>query len=53
MVYHVFLGFKHGELVTVILSKEAEKEDAIDCNYFICEPQEAKKQIEQWLKEIS
>ena len=48
---HVFFGFKNRRLVTVVHSLYAETEDAIDCDYYITDPQDAEKQIAEWKKE--
>ena len=48
---HVFFGFRHGKLETVILSVDDNVESAIDCNYYIPDPQEAEKQIKKWIEE--
>jgi len=48
---HIYFGFRHGELTTVILSTIDNVDDAIDCNYYIDKPRDAKKQVEKWLKE--
>lgn len=48
---HVSFGFKDGKLVTVILSKNKDRESAIDCDYYIENPQDAEKQIEKWRRE--
>ena len=45
---NVFFGFKDQKLVTVIYSLEKVDEDAIDCDYYISEPQDAEKQISDW-----
>jgi hypothetical protein len=49
---HVYLGFKNGKLQTVVISRNADRETAIDCDYYIDEPQDAKKQIETWLSQL-
>jgi len=36
-------------LTTVIISNSDYVEDAIDCDYFIDQPQEPKKQVKAWL----
>ncbi|GAG90303.1 unnamed protein product [marine sediment metagenome] len=43
-----FFGFRHGKLVTVVMSIMDEVEDAIDCNYYITNPEDAEKQIADW-----
>lgn len=50
MVKYVYLGFRNGKLQTVILSNsQLSVEDAMDCDYWVDKPQEAKKQVETWL----
>jgi len=50
MVKYVYLGFRDGKILTVILSNsELSVEDAMDCDYWIHKPQEARKQVETWL----
>lgn len=49
-MYRVFLGFKHGQLITIILSRLEEVEDAIDCTYYIPASQQMKQQIQQWIQ---
>ena len=49
---HVYLGFKNAKLETIVISRNADRESAIDCDYYIDEPQDAKKQIELWLSEL-
>ena len=51
MKIHTYLGFRHGELATVVQSIMATSEAAIDCNYFIDDPQESEKQIAAWKKQ--
>jgi len=53
MAVHVYFGFKNGRLETVILSRNSDRETAIDCDYYIDEPQDAEKQIEEWKKQSS
>ncbi|MEJ2271163.1 MAG: hypothetical protein P8X91_01470 [Candidatus Bathyarchaeota archaeon] len=48
-----YLGFKNGKLVSILQSVNAEVIKALDCNYYITEPQEVEKQIEKWKKENS
>ena len=45
-----YFGFRHGKLVTIIQSTMDNVEDALDCNYYIDDPQEPEKQIEEWKK---
>lgn len=47
-----FFGFKDGKLVSVLQSVNGDVSTAVDCTYFISEPQKADKQIEKWKKEI-
>jgi len=46
-----YFGFKHVKLVTVLQSVNGDVKKAVDCTYYITEPQEAEKQIEKWKKE--
>jgi len=46
-----YFGFKNGKLVSVLQSVDGDVKKAVDCNYYIKEPQEADKQIEKWKKE--
>lgn len=48
---HVFLGFKKGKLITIILSTENEVENATDVNYYIADPQNVEEQINKWKQE--
>lgn len=50
---HVFLGFRNGELVTVIYSVVDEVENAIDMDYYIADPQDAEKQIAEWKQQCT
>jgi hypothetical protein len=50
---HTYFGFKNGKLVSVLQSVNDDAKKAIDCTYYITEPQEVKKQIEKWKKEKS
>jgi len=47
---YIYFGFRHGKLTTVIISTMDNEKDAIDCNYYIANPQDAEKQIEEWKK---
>lgn len=49
---HYSLGFRHGELVTVVISEISEVENAIDVDYYVEDPQEPEKQLEEWLKKV-
>ena len=48
-----YFGFKEGKLVSVLQSLNEDIKIAVDCSYFITEPQEGEKQIEKWKKENS
>jgi hypothetical protein len=50
---HTYFGFKNGKLVSVLQSVNDDAKNAIDCTYYITEPQEVEKQIEKWKKEKS
>ena len=50
MKIHTYIGFRHGKLTTVMFSIMDTHKDAIDCNYFVDDPQYAKKQIAEWKK---
>lgn len=50
---HTYFGFKNGKLISVLQSVNADAKNAIDCTYYIAEPQEVEKQIEKWKKEKS
>ena len=50
---HTYFGFKNGKLVSVLQSVNGDAKKAIDCTYYITEPQEVEKQIEKWKKEKS
>jgi hypothetical protein len=50
---HTYFGFKNGELVSVLHSVNSDVKKAIDCTYYITEPQEVEKQIKRWRKENS
>ena len=45
-----FFGFRDGKLATIVVSMTDNYKEAIDCEYIIDTPQNAKKQIAQWLK---
>ena len=51
MKLYTYFGYRHGELTTVILSTMDDVKDAIDCNYYVNNPQDAEKQITEWKKE--
>ena len=45
---YTYFGFKNGELISVLQSRVDDVEEAIDCDYYISEPQEAETQIISW-----
>ena len=45
-----FFGFKNGQLATVVISKMDNYEDAVNCDYYVNNPRNAKKQIQEWIK---
>jgi hypothetical protein len=47
-----YFGFKDGKLVTILQSVNSDLTKAVDCTYFISEPQGADKQIKKWKEEI-
>jgi len=51
MKLYTYFGYRHGKLTTVVTSIMDDGEDAINCNYYIAEPRDAEKQIEEWKKE--
>ena len=50
---HTYLGFKDGKLVSVLQSVDEDVKKAVDCTYYITEPQDVEKQIEKWKEETS
>jgi hypothetical protein len=50
---HTYFGFENGKLVSVLQSVSDDAKKALDCTYYIAEPQEVEKQIEKWKKEKS
>jgi len=48
-----YFGFKNGKMVSVLHSVNGDLKKAIDCNYYITEPQEVEKQIDKWTKDNS
>jgi len=46
-----YFGFKKGKLVSILLSIDRDVKKAVDCTYYITEPQEAETQIQKWKKE--
>jgi hypothetical protein len=47
----VFFGFKNGKLTSIVQSIEPDVKSAVDCHYFVADPQEAEKQIKTWEKQ--
>lgn len=50
---HTYFGFKNGKLVSVLQSINGDAKKALDCTYYVAEPQDVEKQIEKWKKEKS
>ena len=50
---HTYFGFKNGKLVSVLQTVNGDAKKALECTYFITEPQELEKQIEKWKREKS
>ena len=48
---YTYFGFKNGNLVSVVQSVNEDLKKAVDCAYYITEPQQLEKQIEKWKKE--
>ncbi len=46
-----YFGFKNGKLVSVLQSVDKNVKKAVDCSYYIAEPQEVETQIQKWKKE--
>ena len=51
MKIYTYFGYRHGKLTTVMHSTMDNAEDAIACNRYVDDPQEAEKQIAEWKKE--
>jgi len=47
---NTYFGFKNGKLVSVLQSVNGDVKKAIDCTYYILNPQEVEKQIQNWKK---
>ena len=45
---YTYFGFKNGKLVSVLQSVDNDVKKAVNCTYYITEPQEGKRQIEDW-----
>jgi hypothetical protein len=50
---YTYFGFKNGNLVSVVQSVNENPKQALDCSYFIAEPQQVEEQIEIWKKKKS
>ena len=50
---HTYFGFKNGKLVSILQTVNENVKKAVDCNYYIIEPQEVEKQIGKWKKDNS
>lgn len=48
---NTYFGFKNGKLVSVLQSVNCSAKKAMDCTYYIAQPQEFEKQIKKWKKE--
>ena len=48
---YTYFGFKNGNLVSVVQSVNEDLKKAVDCAYYITEPQQLEKQIENWKKD--
>jgi hypothetical protein len=45
-----YFGFKNGKLVSVLQSVNDDVKEAVECSYYISNPQGAEKQIQKWKK---
>ena len=45
-----YFGFKNGKLVSILQSVNSDVQKAVDCTYYIAEPQEVEAQIQKWKK---
>ncbi len=50
---HTYLGFKKGKLVSVLQTVDEDVKEAVNCTYYIAEPKDVEKQIEDWKKDTS
>jgi predicted transcriptional regulator len=50
---YTYFGFKNGNLVSVVQSVNKDTKEALDCSYFIAEPQQVEDQISKWKKDKS
>ena len=49
---HTYFGFRNGKLVSVLQSVNDDAKNAIDCTYYITEPQEVEKNREMEKREV-
>jgi hypothetical protein len=47
---HTYFGFKNGNLVSVLQSVNTDVKEALDCTYYVTDPQLPEEQIEKWKK---
>ena len=47
---NTFFVFRNGKLVTVLTTTMDNYNDAVDCDRVVMNPKNAKKQVEEWLK---
>ena len=47
---NTYFGFKNGKLISILQSVNSDIKEAIDCTYYIANPQEVEKQIQNWKK---
>ena len=45
---YTYFGFKNGNLVSVVQSVNKDTKEALDCSYYIAEPQQVDEQIDKW-----
>jgi hypothetical protein len=45
---NTYFGFKNGKLVSVLQSINGDVKEAAECTYYISNPQEVEKQIQNW-----
>ena len=48
MKTNTFFVFKHGKLVTVVISRMNNYNDAVNCDNYVTNPKNAEKQIKEW-----
>ena len=47
---NTYFGFKNGKLVSVLQSVNGDVKEAVNCTYFISNPKEVKRQMQNWKK---